>query len=437
MTMKRRSRLLPLAVLQLAGFFFACGSSSENTSTTPNGGSTSTAGTNTAGGGVPNGLAGTANAGTTNGGVTGNGGTVNTAGTGGTAGTNPVGGTGGVAQGGAGGVAQGGAGGESTGGIPGTGGVGPDEECVGNPPPAPIADLITAPPDRYTLNAAGRAFAVDLRAPVIMGKLVVDMGVSDGGIFGFAVNRGMHTYDGEIQPQCTLNYDTEPSAHNGDCRLNRVDGLPHGDQNTEGPETSLFGNLKAGLQELAVMAPGMGWEYFLDSNGELRLQDIGFTGYSHGAQTAARIGVAYCVWRAVSRSGPRDNECGNGQIAGDYDPATGLWGGEEAYQADCNRYSTWIMDPPASPMSHFYSFGGKSDGQFGDFQWTVAHLGGGFIGEPVNISTTPPGDSHIFYANDGHGGFDNFDDHPEYRAAQQKAWNVPDANMEYGLTLEN
>lgn len=422
--MKRRSRLLPLAVLQLAGFFFACGSSSQDTnSTTPGGGTTSTAGTNTAGGGVPNGVAGTANAGTTSGGVTGNGGTVSTAGTGGTGGTNPTGGTGGVQQGGGAGgdVGVGGAGGESTGG---TGGVGADDECVGNPPPAPIADLITAAPDRYTFNIGGHPFAVDLTAPVIMGKLVVDMGVSSGGIFGFAVDRGMHTYGGEIQPQCTLSYDPEPSQHNGDCRLNRVDGLPYGDQNTDNEASSLFGNLKAGLQELAVMAPGQGWDYFLDSEGELRLQDIGFTGYSHGAQTAARIGVAYCVWRAVSRSGPRDNECGNGTVAGNWESGN-IFGGEAAYNDNCTRYSTWIMDPPASPMSHFYSFGGKTDGQFGDFQWTLDHLGGGFIGDPVNISTTPPGDSHRFYADDGHGGFDG----EEYWEAQGKAWAVPDENM--------
>lgn len=426
MTMKRRSRLLPLAVLQLAGFFFACGSSSESPSTTtPGGGTTNTgnAGTN-AGGGVPNGVAGTANAGTTNGGVTGNGGTVNTAGTDGTGGTNPAGGAGGVAQGGTGGDVGAGGATAGTGGMPGTGGAGADDECVGNPPPAPIADLITAQPDRYTFNIGGHPFAVDLTAPIIMGKLVVDMGVSSGGIFGFAVDRGMHTYGGEIQPQCELNYDTEPSDHNGDCRLNRVDGLPYGDQNTDNEASSLFGNLKAGLQELAVSAPGQGWEYFLDTNGELRLQDIGFTGYSHGAQTAARIGTAYCVWRAVSRSGPRDNECGNGTVAGDWESAN-IWGGEAAYKDNCTRYSSWIMDTPASPMSHFYSFAGKTDGQFGDDQWTCDHLGGGFIGPPVNISTTPPGDSHRFYADDGHGGFDG----QEYWEAQGKAWNVPDENM--------
>jgi hypothetical protein len=352
-----------------------------------------------------------------------------------------VNGNGGDTQGGAGGVPQGGAGGTggdvavggggASGGTPGTGGAGADDECVGNPPPAPIADLITAAPDRYTFNIGGHPFAVDLRAPVIMGKLVVDMGVSSGGTFGFAVNRGMHTYGGEIQPQCELNYDTEPSDHNGDCRLNRVDGMAYGDQNTDNPGSSLFGELKAGLQELTVMAPGQGWEYFLDSDGELRLADIGFTGYSHGAQTAARIGVAYCVWRAVSRSGPRDNECGNGTVAGDWESGN-LWGGEAAYKDNCTRYSSWIMDTPASPISHFFSFAGKTDGQFGDDQWTCDHLGGvGMIGPPVNISTTPPGDSHRFYADDGHGGFDG----EEYWEAQGKAWNVPEANMAYGAGL--
>ncbi|HEX2879731.1 MAG TPA: hypothetical protein VHO25_09335 [Polyangiaceae bacterium] len=426
--MKRRSLLVPLVALQLGGFFLACSSSDSTTNTTtPGAGGTNTGNGGTqAGGGIANGQAGTANAGTApTGGVVGNGGAVGNAGNNGTAGTAPGGAGGAVPQGGAGGdVGVGGAAGDNAGGTAGTGGVGADDECVGNPPPAPIADLITAAPDRYTFNIGGHPFAVDLTAPIIMGKLVVDMGVSSGGIFGFAVDRGMHTYGGEIQPQCELSYDPEPSQHNGDCRLNRVDGLPYGDQNTDNEASSLFGNLKAGLQELAVSAPGQGWEYFLDSEGELRLQDIGFTGYSHGAQTAARIGVAYCVWRAVSRSGPRDNECGNGTVAGNWESGN-LFGGEPAYDDNCTRYSTWIMDPPASPMSHFYSFGGKTDGQFGDFQWTLDHLGGGFIGDPVNISTTPPGDSHRFYADDGHGGFDG----EEYWEAQGKAWNVPEANM--------
>jgi hypothetical protein len=307
-----------------------------------------------------------------------------------------------------------------------TGGAGIDDECAGEPPPAPIADLITAAPERYTHNIGGHPFAVDLSAPVIMGKLIVDVGVSSGGIYGFGVDRGFHTYGGEIQPQCNLSYDPSPSTHNGDCRLNRVDGLPYGDQNTDNPASSLFGELKAGLQELSVTQPGQGWEYFLDSNGELRLQDIGFTGYSHGAQTAARIAVAYCVWRAVSRSGPRDNECGNGTMGGEYDPVTGMWP-TPAFDEPCDRYSTWLLDPPASPMSHFYSFGGKGDGQFGDFQWSVTHLGGGFIGKPVNISTTPPGDSHIFYADEGHSGFDS----QQYWPALQKAWDVPQANMDF------
>jgi hypothetical protein len=433
-----RLQTLPVFSAALVGAVFlfgGCGSSGDSNDPT----TTGTPG---------NGVAGTTSGGsggTTvvgNGGSAPNGGTLGNAGTNvGTAGTAPVGGTGGTQgvggeanPGGTGGTAQGGtdpggAAGQSVGGSGGTVAVG--EECEGNPPIAPIADLITAQPDAYQHDVGGHPFAVDLRVPIIMGKLVVDMGVSSGGIFDFARDRGMHTYGGEIQPQCTLTYDDgPPHLHNGDCRLNRVDGIDYNGENADTPESSLFGNLKAGLQNLAVNAPGEGWDYFLDANGELRLQDIGFTGYSHGAQTAARIGQAYCIWRAVSRSGPRDNECGNGTPAGDWESGN-IFGGAAAYKDPCDRYSQWIMEPPASPMSHFFSFAGKGDGQFGDDQWTCDHLGGGFIGPPVNISTTDPGDSHRFYADDGHGGFDNFTEHPEYLIAQQKAWSVPQENMDF------
>lgn len=397
----------------------ACSSESSN------GGNGSNAGTsaggsvnNTAGtGGAANGSSGTSNA--SGSGGTSGGAANNTAGDAGAGGVS-AGGTAGTSPGGAAGEANAGAGGASGG----SGGAGADDECIGNPPPAPIEELITAQPNVYQHNVGGHPFAVDLRVPKIVGKLIVDMGVSSGGIFGFGRDRGYHTYGGEIQPQCTLTYDDgPPHLHNGDCRLNRVDGKDYNGENTDNEASSLFGNLKAGLQQLATQAPGQGWEYFLDSDGELRLQDIGFTGYSHGAQTAARIGTAYCVWRAVSRSGPRDNECGNGTMDGNWDSVNG-WP-SPPYKEDCDRYSEWIMDTPASPMSHFYSFAGKGDGQFGDDMWTLDHLGGGFLGDPVNISTTPPGDSHRFYADDGHGGFE------DYLEAQGAAWDVPPENMAY------
>lgn len=98
----------------------------------------------------------------------------------------------------------------------------------------------------------------------------------------------------------------------------------------------------------------------------------------------------------------------------------------------CTEYSTWLLDRPASPLSRFYSFVGQTDGQFGDIQWTLDHFGGdGFLGNPVNISTSDPGDSHRFYANDGHGTFDG----SEYWPALQAAWDVPQENMDYAEAL--
>lgn len=296
------------------------------------------------------------------------------------------------------------------------------DDC-GMPAPAPISTLITAPMERYTHTANGRPAAVDLRVPTIMGKLIVDLGVDSGGVYGFGVDRGYHTFGGTIY-HCNVSqgcpFGAGGEEYNTNCRWNTFDGMDHGGQNNMSPETSLSGQLKGALQELTVSAPGEGWEYFLDTNGNVRWSDVGFTGYSHGAQTAALIAVKQCIWRAVSRSGPRDNGCGFGAAAGDFDP------NNLPYDPACTGcISTWLNDTPASPMSHFYGFVGKGDGQFGDIMFSMERLG--FIGDPVNISTTDPGDSHRFYSDDGHSGFDG----DQYNAALQKAWGVPDENMAF------
>jgi hypothetical protein len=294
----------------------------------------------------------------------------------------------------------------------------------------PISALITAQPARYTHTVNGdRPAAVDLRVPTIMGKLVVNLDVSVGNIYEFAVDRGFHVYGGEIQMGATgmqceiyqgcpfMNNDQE---HNTNCRWNTFDGMPHGDQNGDSVETSLSGKLKAALQELVANAPGEGWDYFLDGAGNVRWSDVGITGYSHGAQSAVMFAVKQCMWRAVARSGPRDNGCGTGTGSGDFDPNNPPW------NANCaNCISTWLDETPASPISHFYGFVGLGDVQYGDIMWAMNHMG--FLGDPVNISTTDPGESHRFYSGGGHDDFTGAD----FNTAMQKAWSVPQENMDF------
>jgi hypothetical protein len=160
----------------------------------------------------------------------------------------------------------------------------------------------------------------------------------------------------------------------------------------------------------------------------VRLSDVGVTGYSHGAQSSARWARAHRMYRAVSRSGPRDNQCGVGQAPGgaDYDPANPPW------NAGCTDISAWLNEPTMTPVERLFGIVGKTDGQYGDIMYSMEIMQ--YVGQPVNISTTQPpypGDSHRFYADDGHSGFDG----EEYWPALGVAWGVPPENMAYAAGL--
>lgn len=379
----------------------ACGSSqSDATTATQPGGGTG----NSGGGTSLTPSAGSSGVGVSGASTGGAGGSTAVAGSGGvpaagvtTGGAGPVGGaagSGGVTAGAGGATAQGGSGGSA--GI----------DAGDTPPSHPLN--ITAAADRYVHDIQGKPACVDTRVPTVMGKLIIDLGVDSGGLYEFGCQRGFHTYAVSFT-HCGLTYDNR--EHNGDCRLATF-------------TDEIAPKVKAALEELTTAAPGEGWEYYLNDDGEVRWSDIGFTGVSHGAQSAARFGVAVRLYRAVSRSGPRDNQCGDGTIpTEDFDPAA------PPYDVNCpdSDISAWIDDPPATPIERFFGIVGKMDGQYGDILFTMERMG--FSGQPVNISTAPPpfDGSHRWYADDGHSAFN---DEP-YWPALAIAWGVPPANMEF------
>jgi hypothetical protein len=373
----------------------ACGAATEDpqpnvTSAGATGMSTSGSG-NGVGGNLPGAGSGSGGAGTSGGapGTSGAGGAPTTAGTG---------------PGGAGTTA-------------GTGGAGTDPNASGDTPPLRPLN-ITAFPDRYNHMAGGRPFAMDNRAPMMMGKLIIDLGVDSAGIYNFAVNRGFHVYGGSIF-HCDINYTTR--EHNGDCRLETVDGQDHDPSANVSYADSLSGKLAAGLAQLHQEFPEEDWGYFLNADGTVRWSDVGITGYSHGAQTAVRVGMAMRVYRAVARSGPRDNECGRNDMTPPYD-----------VNCDPKFISAWLDEEPKTPLDRFFAFVGLTDGQRGDDQFTMERIG--FIGKPVDINTVayPYEGSHRFLASgEGHSGFDD----KKYWPALGIAWGVPQANMDYAAGL--
>jgi hypothetical protein len=353
---------------------------------------------------------------------------------GGTAGTGG-GPSGGVSGGGAGGSASGGSAGTAAAGSSGAGGsagssgsggsAGMDDSAGDT---APWRELnITAAPGDHRHDVGGRPVAVDNSAPIMMGKLIINLNVDDGGIYDFGLKRGFHIYGADIE-HCDINYDTR--EHNGDCRLETFDGQDHSPAINVSYENSVMGKLSAALTELAATYPEEDWGYFLNQDGSVRWSDVGVTGVSHGAQSAARWARAYRLYRAVSRSGPRDTECGDGMLhAGtDFDPAN------PPYDVNCpdEQISAWIDEESATPTSRLFGFVGNEDGQYGDILFSMERMG--YIGQPVNVSKVAPpfeGDSHRFYADDGHSGFDD----EKYWPALGVAWGVPQANMDHAAGL--
>jgi hypothetical protein len=274
---------------------------------------------------------------------------------------------------------------------------------------------VTAPPGQHTHNYAGTTVGLDNRAAKMMGKMIVDLGVSGGSYQQYLGKRGFHVFGVSFYHCDPIDNWSPPygSDFDGDCRANTFDGMKHGTQSMVAPADSIAGKIKAGLASLHQQFPEEDWGYFLNQDGSVRWSDVGFTGFSHGAQTASRIGHLVRVYRAVSQSGPRDSTCGKGTATTDFDPANPPW------WTDCNlasatmmtpgghHYATWLDETPPTPIDRFYGFVGMQDGQYGDIQWSMDHMK--YIGMPVNLSKSaaPYNGSHRFYAPVGHSGFPN------------------------------
>jgi dienelactone hydrolase len=320
------------------------------------------------------------------GGGTGTGGAVATGGSAGSVGT-------GGASGGVGGSAGGTAGSAS-------GGTSGADPC-GMPPTHPLK--VVAAVGEHTRDGAG----LDNRAKTMLGKLVIDYGVAGGDYISFLAKRGYHSIGAPGFAECNAPDLDGDRTRVSKCRLGEI--------------TATDKAIKAKVAQLQAKYPEEDWGYFLDASGNLRWSDIAVTGFSHGATTAAVTARSYaCVWRAVSRSGPRDDTCGKGPC--------GMPLSASAYDAACtnDKIASWLDEPSKTPMDHFYGIAGMSDGQCGDIMFNMHHTM--YPGEPTvfdmagaDISTT-----HQFFSSGvGHSGF--FDYGPA-EAALEIAFGIPPEN---------
>ena len=267
--------------------------------------------------------------------------------------------------------------------------------------------MITVPPLQHTHQTpAGHSAGMDNRSAKMAGKLVVDMGVGGGGYQQYLGKRGFHVVGiGDINDCQGIDDWTLGREFDTNCRLNTLDGMPHGNQSTVKPEQSIMNQVLQALITFEKDFPGEGWGYFLTQDGKaVRWSDVAFTGFSHGAQSAACFATALRVYRAVAQSGPRDNTCGNGAAKGVYDPAN------PPFDKACPdaHIASWIDAPSATPIDRYYGFTGGKDGQYGDIMFTMERMK--FVGAFVNLDAekAPYGGSHRFYSLvAGHNGFPN------------------------------
>jgi len=314
---------------------------------------------------------------------------------------------------GSGGSGAGGASGGS--GTAGSGGsAGANNDSGDTPAPRPLN--FTAADGQHIHGNAGVYGGV----PHLMAKLIVQL---DNNVYTFGLKRGFHVL-GVNLPIFNTGYTTR--QFNGDCRLEAFDGVDRCPDFAVTPAESVTGQVTAMLKQLQATYPEEDWGYYLNADSTVRWSDVGFTGHSHRAQSATRFAVAVRAYRAVARSGPRDNLCGTGAATADFDPA------HPPYDPNCPpaKISAWLDDSPKTPIDRFFGFVGKSDVEYGDIQFTMEHMK--FVGQPVNVTTgkAPYGGTHRFYADAGHDGFDS----APYYDALNIAWGVPPENATWALT---
>jgi hypothetical protein len=316
----------------------------------------------------------------------------------------------GDASAGASGAGAGGQGGTSSGsaGAGGAGGIGEDI------PPWRGLNITVAPGLHVHTTPAGQTAGMDNRAAKMAGKLEVNLGGTSGGYEAYLGKRGFHVIGiTEVNDCVGINDWSLGRDFDGNCRLNTLDGQPHGDQHTVTPDKSIMTQVFNALTTFEKNFPGEGWGYFLtkDLKG-VRWSDTAFTGESHGAQNAACFAHVLRLYRAVAASGPRENTCGKGAATTDFDPNSPPWWPVaatcDATHCCLGHIASWIDAPSATPIERYYGFTGKGDTQFGDIMFTMERMN--FIGTPVNVNevAAPYNNTHRFYGNVGHVGLNDF-----------------------------
>ena len=148
------------------------------------------------------------------------------------------------------------------------------------------------------------------------------------------------------------------------CRLEAFEGIDHHPYVRIAPADAIERRVARGLRHLETLQPEADWGRFLDSDGRPDWSQIILTGHSHGASTAALIGMVRRVGRVVMLAGP-------------YDPG-----------------QAWLEQTGLTPVSDYYGLSHVGDRQHSGHLEAFALLG--LSGPVVNVDRSQPpyGGSH-------------------------------------------
>jgi hypothetical protein len=218
-------------------------------------------------------------------------------------------------------------------------------------------------------------------------KLVIVLAGSNGApgpieVANFSANLGFHAWAIAYHDEYTA---TEGTGNNpmvfGNSRFNELDGMGRTPSQVKVPRPeSVEERMMKGLAYLQTKNPQGDWGYYLQKDGKVRWSDVIFIGHSHGATSSSAFAKVRRVWRAISLSGPRDDN-----------PVP----------------ATWLTMESATPMDRIFGFTGTGDAQYKDHVKSMELQK--YIGKltPVEGAQPPFGGTHRLQYNGGHGGSAN------------------------------
>jgi hypothetical protein len=268
-----------------------------------------------------------------------------------------------------------------------------------------------------TFSDGNEVGLIDPRAATIMGKLVVTLGGSGstagyvGGVGNFVAARGFHVF--AVTYFTSYNIVRDDAAFYGDARLEVFEGVDH----TEKYEFATVHITKPdcievrvakGLTYLQGLYPEEDWGYYLNADGSVRWSDVIVSGMSHGASSAARIGMVRTLAGVVSLAGPRDNSCGT-------DPACAT-----------GTIATWFSETPKTPLDRFYAMTGALDAQHPEHLLAMQKIG--YVGQVVDVDTSAMPYNASRRLKTASGDHTDFCGVAKYQDACNTMFNVPPEN---------